>query len=347
MRETLFLIFFSTILRAQHLESDSAEQTCSFDDESCSNPTIIPKGANREGRPLEAPADCLDRHELCITFAAQGECTKNPGWMIVNCPISCNSCALRDPRLRCPRTALSMDQEPAYKPGDMNAMFSSILSNFGDKYGAIVHSESPWVVTFENFMTQEETDAIISTVHVWERSTDTGSTNRFGETGRILSQSRTSSNAWCREECESNIHVQNVLSRIEEITRIPSDNYESFQILKYEVGQKYNVHHDYGAQQKLLACGPRILTFFLYLSDVEEGGETAFPSLNITVAPRRGKALLWPSTLDEAPEEVDSRTIHAALPVIRGTKYAANSWIHLFNFRIPNLWGCTGTFDIL
>jgi hypothetical protein len=39
-------------------------------------------------------------------------------------------------------------------------------------------------------------------------------------------------------------------------------------------------HHDTGASQFGLACGQRILTFFLYLSDVEEGGETAFPLLS-------------------------------------------------------------------
>lgn len=28
-----------------------------------------------------------------------------------------------------------------------------------------------------------------------------------------------------------------------------------------------------------------------------------------------------------------------------GRKYAANSWIHLFDYMRPNLWGCTGVFD--
>jgi len=87
------------------------------------------------------------------------------------------------------------------------------------------------------------------------------------------------------------------------------------------------------------------LTFFLYLSDVEEGGETDFPLLNIGVKPKKGKALLWPSTLDDQPLEVDRRTVHQAKPVIKGRKFAANSWIHSHNFVKPNLWGCTGTFD--
>lgn len=96
-----------------------------------------------------------------------------------------------------------------------------------------------------------------------------------------------------------------------------------------------------------LISGPRILTFFLYLSDVEEGGETAFPTLNLAVKPKKGKALLWPSVLNHNLEAQDPSTMHEARPVIKGLKYAANSWIHLYNYEVPNLWGCTGTFDEL
>lgn len=101
------------------------------------------------------------------------------------------------------------------------------------------------------------------------------------------------------------------------------------------------------SRQKLLSCGPRILTFFLYLSDVEEGGETVFTNLNIKVKPKRGRALIWPSVMDSDPESQDPRTHHAAAAVIKGKKYAANAWIHLYDFAKSNLWGCTGAFDYL
>jgi prolyl 4-hydroxylase len=104
------------------------------------------------------------------------------------------------------------------------------------------------------------------------------------------------------------------------------------------------IFHLIDRTQNKLACGPRILTFYLYLSDVEEGGETAFPSLGIKVKPKKGKAVLWPSTLNDNLEEMDRRTMHEAMPVIKGVKYGANAWIHLYNYRVPNLWGCTGTF---
>ena len=84
---------------------------------------------------------------------------------------------------------------------------------------------------------------------------------------------------------------------------------------------------------------------FLYLSDVEEGGETAFPLLDMSVKPKKGRALLWPSVLNSDPNVIDQRTVQKARPVISGVKYAANSWIHSYNFEVSNHWGCTGTFD--
>jgi hypothetical protein len=167
---------------------------------------IIPKNANAEGKPREATKDCIDRHQECVNFRNNGECLKNPGWMIINCPRSCNdinnACLLRDPKLRCQRESLNMSTQPIYQPGDMDRMFQSIQQRFQDRYQITVHSTSPWVVTFENFVTDAEADALVKSIGRWERSTDTGSMNEFGESGRILSQGRTSSNGWCTHECE-------------------------------------------------------------------------------------------------------------------------------------------------
>jgi prolyl 4-hydroxylase len=38
-----------------------------------------------------------------------------------------------------------------------------------------------------------------------------------------------------------------------------------------------------------MPAGHRIYTMFLYFSDVEEGGETDFPDLGISVRPKKGK----------------------------------------------------------
>ena len=71
--------------------------------------------------------------------------------------------------------------------------------------------------------------------------------------------------------------------------------------------------------------GVRILTLYLYLNDVENGGGTNFDELDITVMPKRGRALLWPSVLDSNPNQKDDRTTHQALPVGKDSlKYGAN-----------------------
>jgi len=259
----------------------------------------------------------------------------------------------------------------AMEPGDLHRMFEKIVApdSESQKFKPIIHSrpytpgaegvegqplekgqiEGPWVLTFDEFLTEQESDILIElgSIEGYERSTDVGEQLFDGTFDKKESLGRTSHNAWCKEQCMKNETAQVVLNRIESVTGVPTTNYESFQLLRYELDQKYNTHHDFIDHQSERQCGPRILTFFLYLSDVEEGGGTNFPRLrtpdgsSITVMPKKGQALLWPSVLDEDLHERDDRTFHQALPVIRGTKYAANSWIHLRDFETANNAGCS------
>ena len=51
---------------------------------------------------------------------------------------------------------------------------------------------------------------------------------------------------------------------------------------------------------------------------------------------------IWPSVLNEDPFEKEERTYHEALPIEKGIKYAANLWLHMFNFHGPFSLTCTG-----
>jgi len=96
------------------------------------------------------------------------------------------------------------------------------------------------------------------------------------------------------------------------------------QMLRYEEGEYYRSHHDLIEHQIDRQEGVRIMTVYLYLNDLDEeaGGGTQFTNLGgLTVQPKRGRALLWPSVLDEDPHKKDVRTMHQAMPVIKGVKY--------------------------
>lgn len=88
----------------------------------------------------------------------------------------------------------------------------------------------------------------------------------------------------------------------------------------------YLLLDDYIVYEEEKPQGPRILTAFFYLNDVEAGGGTHFNKLGITVMPKRGRALFWPSVKDESPMKKDRRTSHEALVVESGMKYGANAW---------------------
>ena len=314
-------------------------------------------------RRYASTEDCADTHPSCAGRASRGECTNAPGWMVMKCSRSCESCHLRDPELRCPRSRLNVRQVPGLLPGGVDALYENLAAAW-PQFNVTIHSrpggdpdgddvaDGPWIATFDNFFSEAEGAEILGTVNnQFSRSTDQGAVDKYGEQQKVVSTSRTSENAWCTGACESNRATRAVMARIEDVTGVPKENYESFQVLRYTHGQQYRAHHDMSRGDNALACGPRIYTFFMYFSDVEKGGETEFPMVKrpsgktVKIAPKRGSALLWPSVTSDDPTAQDPRTRHAALPVVEGTKFAANAWIHMFDYNEPNIWGCTGAFD--
>ena len=58
------------------------------------------------------------------------------------------------------------------------------------------------------------------------------------------------------------------------------------------------------------------------------------------MTPRKGSAIWWPSVLSDDPWSTDERTYHEAIAVQKGTKYAANFWLHMFEFQEALGRGC-------
>mmetsp|Transcript_23701 Transcript_23701/g.56124 ORF Transcript_23701/g.56124 Transcript_23701/m.56124 type:complete len:473 (-) Transcript_23701:1027-2445(-) len=321
--------------------------------------------------------ECVNKEELCSFWAAIGECEANKAYMKVKCAPSCQTCDMIDIDNRCP--PLDESVRPGLLPGELNSMFERIVETApGNQTGEVeiasgmtnytvhVHSrpepqiekgqqpiiskavdkeQAPWVITFENFLTEDECTHMIEQGRKaeYERSEDVGEVQADGSYDSVRSTGRTSENAWCsfRDGCRNDTIVELVHDRIAKVTGIGANHSEDFQILKYEPGQFYRQHHDYIEHQRDRRCGPRVLTFFLYLSDVEEGGATNFPKLGIAVKPKVGRALLWPSVLNSEPRNKDGRTDHEAQDVIAGVKYGANAWIHLHDYQAAQEEGCT------
>jgi hypothetical protein len=291
---------------------------------------------------------CVDLDEQCFEWAYAGECIDNPAYMKAQCCFSCSP----DPDDPC---STDPSKRPDVYKGDLDVFFQRAIDNF-PQYKPVVHSRDPWVVSFDDLLSHEETDGIIEAVggkHGEFLKPSTTAKPVRQANGQIVltdvpDQIRTSYNAWCQHAgCYNHPVHHSVISRIMEIVGLPPDHSEHMQLLKYSPGQYYRLHHDWIPEQLDAACGPRAFTFFLYLSDVEEGGGTKFPYINqssggLTVMPKRGKAVWWAHGKNEDPRQKDDRTHHEAMPVIKGQKMAANYWIHGADFKTSMATGCDG-----
>lgn len=93
--------------------------------------------------------------------------------------------------------------------------------------------------------------------------------------------------------------------------------FEEFRVKSYnpEKYERFDLHVDVGDYKS----AKRFLAFFFYLNDVEEGGETVFPTLNISIKPKTGRLLIFPP-LWMFP--------HSGMIPISNNKYILGSYLH-------------------
>ena len=125
--------------------------------------------------------------------------------------------------------------------------------------------------------------------------------------------------------------IRRIEQRIADVTGVPVENGEPLQILHYGVGGEYLPHHDYfepddpGSAVHVATGGQRIATIVIYLNTVPRGGETSFPSLDLSVRARAGNAVYF--EYSNSDSELDERCLHAGVPVEEGEKWIATKWL--------------------
>eukprot|EP00898_Chlorokybus_atmophyticus_P003029 jgi/Chlat1/3727/Chrsp259S03881 len=206
-----------------------------------------------------------------------------------------------------------------------------------------VLSWKPRAFVYHNFLTDEECDHLVNLAkpQLQKSMVVDSSTGKS-----VPSDIRTSSGMFLSRGQDE--MVTRIEKKIADWTMIPAEHGEGLQVLHYEIGQKYDAHFDwFNDKFNTRNGGQRIATVLMYLTDVEEGGETTFPtstksaeeaskhwspcaSRGVAAKPKKGDALLFWSMTLEGKEDHDS--LHAGCPVIIGDKWSATKWMHVGPF---------------
>lgn len=242
--------------------------------------------------------DCRNNVEDCSKWAIDNGCDKNPKYMKMECAPACQSCDyVLEMKKKC---RLEPDGKDAMEKGGMNSLFENMIrladsSNWqptvlsrpkknleGYEDGLPCEEditapcntpEGPWVLTLENFLTDEEVLALLEwgAEMGFERS----------QAGDQVVDARTSSQAWvsacliplrisrshltckhlfqCNDRCYNDPLVKSLRDRIAYVTGIPPENYESLQLLKYE---EVRVPKQYFYPSTWLLVSQPLLLFF-------------------------------------------------------------------------------------
>lgn len=113
-------------------------------------------------------------------------------------------------------------------------------------------------------------------------------------------------------------HIVKYLSKYEEGLYSPSSVLELYSegllMQKTEPSEGYHVWH---CERQKIVDAERVLSWILYLNDVEDGGETEFLYYSKRIRPVKGSLLVFPAGFTHA---------HRGNPPLKGSKYVVTGW---------------------
>lgn len=188
----------------------------------------------------------------------------------------------------------------------------------------LMHLPEPRIVLFGDFLSKQECDRLIEAARPRMQRSMTADP-RTGET--MVDTVRTSRGMFFHRD-ETPL-VRTIEARIAKLLQWPVSHGEHLQVLHYRPGDRYEPHYDYfdpsqpGAATLLARGGQRLATFLMYLREPERGGDTTFPDIGLSFAPKRGSALFFSYPVPDP----SSKSLHGGAPVQAGEKWVATKWL--------------------
>ncbi len=210
----------------------------------------------------------------------------------------------------------------------MHVKETSIFDHAGNKIitedreiTIIAKMEEPKIAILGNIVTDAECEELI------RLSKDRLNRSKIGAQHEV-NNIRTSSSTFLPDD---DITAARIEKRIAQIMNVPVEHGEGLHILNYKQGQEYKAHYDYFKSKVKTVNNPRISTLVLYLNDVEEGGETYFPKMNLSVSPHKGMGVYFEYFYSNPV--INERTLHGGYPVTAREKWAATMWVRRKQYR--------------
>jgi prolyl 4-hydroxylase len=194
-------------------------------------------------------------------------------------------------------------------------------------------NDEPLVCVFENFLSEQEIEQLLLAA----QPKLTPALVSSAENG-VVSAGRTGSTCWV--PLNYNTVISELSLRIAEVVGIPLENAESFQVVHYGPAQEYAPHYDAwvaeteAGRRCMEKGGQRLVTCLLYLNNVEAGGGTSFPKLDMEVRPHKGRMVIF-HNCHPGQNVRHPNSLHGGMPVLAGEKWACNLWFRERQFQLP------------